>query len=366
MQTVLLTEEHRQRWNQFVSQASPFGLLQSWEWGVFKEKLGWEALRLAVESQGTILAGAQLLIRRFPLNLGSVAYIPNGPVGRWLEADIFSLLLSKIHHLAKTHGALMLKIEPSCQVCQGAEEQLQQAGFQINPTAIQPRATILVDLSPPLEQIYAYVSSDVHTKYRSAVRKGVSLYNGNRQDLECFYEMLVATSKRGGFPVRPFNYYQDQWDTFDSTGQADLMFAIYQSQAIASVIVFHFGNQSTMVHLASLDEHRNLNSNRFLVMSVIQNAKEHGCTSLDLGGIPDEIANEIAAGRPLPTVSRKDGLWGVYHFKRQFSDNVIGFAPACDYSYLPLITRLVNRALDDTSGVERVSGWLDGRYHQRR
>jgi lipid II:glycine glycyltransferase (peptidoglycan interpeptide bridge formation enzyme) len=66
MQVIHISADRREEWNAFVAQEPSFALLQSWEWGDFKERLGWRAFRIAAEKQGRIVAGAQMLIRPVP------------------------------------------------------------------------------------------------------------------------------------------------------------------------------------------------------------------------------------------------------------------------------------------------------------
>ena len=47
------TSVHQQKeWNAFVAKEPAFALFQAWEWGTFKEQLGWKVYRIAVEEQG--------------------------------------------------------------------------------------------------------------------------------------------------------------------------------------------------------------------------------------------------------------------------------------------------------------------------
>jgi lipid II:glycine glycyltransferase (peptidoglycan interpeptide bridge formation enzyme) len=83
----------RERWNSFVAQWPGFELMQSYEWGTFKEILGWRAIRLAVVRDGRMVAGAQMLIRPLPLRLVSVAYVPRGPLLYWDDEEAVQVLL---------------------------------------------------------------------------------------------------------------------------------------------------------------------------------------------------------------------------------------------------------------------------------
>jgi lipid II:glycine glycyltransferase (peptidoglycan interpeptide bridge formation enzyme) len=114
VQVLSLTETHSAEWNALVRQEPCFSLLQSWEWGVFKEKLGWKAFRIAVEESGCLVAGAQLLVKPLPLAL-SIAYVPRGPIGRWLDCGAAELLLTELSREARRQGASFLKIEPPWQ-----------------------------------------------------------------------------------------------------------------------------------------------------------------------------------------------------------------------------------------------------------
>ena len=62
-----ITSTEHEEWNKFVAQESAFGLLQSWEWGEFKERLGWQAIRIGIKDHNRLVAGTQLLIKLLPL-----------------------------------------------------------------------------------------------------------------------------------------------------------------------------------------------------------------------------------------------------------------------------------------------------------
>ena len=111
MQVIHVPASRRGEWNTFVAAHTSFALLQSWEWGDFKERMGWKAFRIAVEHQRGILAGVQLLIKSLPLGLASMAYVPRGPLGDWLDEAILSRLLCELHQVARRHRAVVLRIE---------------------------------------------------------------------------------------------------------------------------------------------------------------------------------------------------------------------------------------------------------------
>jgi len=112
-------------------------LLQSPLWGQLKAEFGWEP-----EVFHSATAYAQVLFRRLPLGL-SLAYLPKGPVGKdWAS------LWPQIDAACKQHRAVFLQVEPDVaesELTADLAEQMQ--GFAVEPHTIQPRNTILVDLT---------------------------------------------------------------------------------------------------------------------------------------------------------------------------------------------------------------------------
>ena len=58
-------------------------------------------------------------------------------------------------------------------------------------------------------------------------------------------------------------------------------------------------------------------------------AKARGCSSYDLYGVPDHSLEVLEAHFR----ERRDGLWGVYRFKRGFGGQLVRGVGAYDYVY---------------------------------
>ena len=120
-------------------------VLQSWAWGELKAGFGWQVQRLKLGP-----ACAQVLYRRLPGGLGTIAYVPRGPIvdSALSSGDQTALqdLVEAIGPLARQRRAICLKIEPNEEADPVLSEQLTFMGFEASPQSIQPRRTILVDL----------------------------------------------------------------------------------------------------------------------------------------------------------------------------------------------------------------------------
>jgi lipid II:glycine glycyltransferase (peptidoglycan interpeptide bridge formation enzyme) len=353
------TARQRDKWDAFVSQEPTFALLQSWAWGEFKEKLGWRAYRVAVEAQSQILAGAQLLIKPFPMGLGSIAYVPRGPIGPWLEDEVTSLLLSELNRIARHHRAVFLRLEPPLMNKTKVDEILQQYHFQPSYHTNQPKATIILDLSAGLDDIYAQFRKSTRKDIEKSTGKGLTSRVGGFDDMPAFYELMDTTARRKHFPSRGRKYYKLEWQTFADIGKSALHLVSYQDQVLAAGMVCYFGTHAAQFHAGSIGKLTNLHPNHVLVWERIKWAKIKGCRTYDLWGIPDEISEMTSEGKELPVSDRTDGLWGVYRFKSGFSKNIVAYVGAydCIYAALPyafVTSKLLNRDL-----LEQLAAWAD-------
>ena len=130
----------RDDWNVFVAEDPSFALLQSWEWGEFKERLGWKAFRIAAESHGRMIAAAELLIKPAPGRVASVAYVPRGPVGEWNDDGVARCLFStrSIASCCLGIALVFLRVEPPRLDNSPAARLLEVLGFRESPATNQP------------------------------------------------------------------------------------------------------------------------------------------------------------------------------------------------------------------------------------
>ena len=359
MQITHSAVDRREEWNAFVAQEPSFALLQSWEWGELKETLGWKPVRIAVEQRGRIVAGAQMLIKPVPLKLTSVAYIPRGPVGNWLNEAIAPQLLAELHRVARQHKAIFLKIEPPLFNDPRIGRVLQQHHFRPSDYSNQPQATIVVDLTQDLDNIFKQIPRETRYSINYAAKKGVTVRIGNREDLPAFHKLMQITARRGQFPPRILAYYEQEWQTFATNDQVALLLAYHEGWLLAARTAFYFSEHAADFHAGSSGEARNLRPNHMLVWEAIKWAKARGCRTYDLWGIPNEVGQAIYKGKEPAGEDRTDGLWGVYNFKRGFSQNILFYVGAYDHVYNPWLYASVTNKLLSAETLDRVATWMD-------
>jgi len=352
----VLDEARTAEWNALVAREGSFSLTQSWEWGAFKERLGWNVYRIGVEDDAALIAGAQLLIKPLPLGF-SVAYVPRGPVGHWLEDEAASLLFSELERLARTNRAVFLKIEPPVQGEPQVLALLNRYRFRQSRITNQPQTTMMLDISQPPEEILERMRKKTRQYIRRAEREGITTRLGDAKDLPAFCELMRLTGNREGFANRSPQYYQAEWDAFSPSDRCALLLAYYEKQLIAVRTVYYFGRHAAEFHGGSITV-PGLHPNYLLVWQAIQWAKERGCMTYDMWGIPDEVEPAVDDQRPeMP--ERHDGLWGVYQFKRGFGSNVVRYAGAYDLVFMRSVYFLFGAAMVNRTLWERAAARLD-------
>jgi lipid II:glycine glycyltransferase (peptidoglycan interpeptide bridge formation enzyme) len=320
-------------WDEFVIGRKGH-LLQSWEWGQFKAHFGWDVERLAVrdEASGELRGAAQALVRRLPL--GSMAYVPKGPVGDPGDRKTWVRLLESLREWGRERGVTFLKIEPDWEGEHPLAELIEEQGYRLSGTGVQPAATIVVSLEGDADDILKQMKSKTRYNIRLAERKGVIVKEGDEADVSLFYELMEQTRDRDAFGIHEEAYYRRAWHLFGSQGCAQLFLAYYGEEPLAGLMAFAFGSRAYYLYGASCDRHRNLMPNHLLQWRAMLWAKERGCVSYDLWGIPDEAGE---GEEDMEEVLGRGGLWGVYRFKRGFGGRVVRHSPSYDYVYRPVL-----------------------------
>ena len=334
----------RETWDAFVAQEPSGHLLQSWEWGDFKAQFGWRPLRVALEGEGRIVAAAQVLVRRLPP--GSIAYIPKGPVLDATDHRVSARLMAAIHSALRRYHPIWLKAEPDWPDAPEAREWLEGQRFRPSSQTIQPRHTLLIDLSQDEEAILGGMKPKTRYNVRLARKKGVTIREGGDDDLGAFYRLMQLTGSRDGFAIHSREYYAEAWRRFGRLDQARLLLAEYEGRVLAALMPFAFGGKAWYMYGASSDEQRQLMPNHLLQWEAIRWARSKGCHTYDLWGIPDLDAAtlEAAVQDENPPITPSSPLWGVYRFKRGFGGQYMRYVGTYDYPYRPLLYRLLSWA----------------------
>ena len=314
-----------EEWDAFLNNHPNAHILQTTQWGELKDGFGWTPR--FVRAGGL---GAMVLFRQLPLGL-SVAYIPRGPVGEGSWAAFWPA----VDALCQQEQAVFLRVEP--EIWEPTPEGFIEhnlPGFKPSSQTIQPPRTILVDLSPSDEDILMAMKSKTRYNIRLAGRKDVVVRPST--DVGLFHKMSLTTSERDAFGIHSLAYYQRVYDLFAPQKACVLLIAETQDQPLAGLMTFARGDTAWYFYGASTNKERNRMPTYLLQWESMRWAKERGCQTYDLWGVPDHAEPYLEEH----FLDRSEGLWGVYRFKRGFGGEVQRTIGAWDRVYRPFFYNL--------------------------
>ncbi len=342
----------RSTWDEALASLPRPHIFQTWHWGDFKGRWGWQPRRLLLEEDGQTLAAAQILYRQLPRIPLYVAYVPKGPVLDYENPLRLGQVLSILERQASEQRSLFIKIDPDVWLSRDTGnsppapsatnvlEVLSQHGWRPSAEQIQFRNTVLVDLSQDEDEILANMKAKTRYNVRLTSRRGVRARLGDERDLKSFFRLYHETSQRDKFLIRPSAYYLDVWAEFLHTGRAHLLLAEVEGELIAGLILFHFGQTAWYMYGASSNQYRNLMPNYLLQWEAIRLAKKLGCAQYDMWGAPDRF-------------DKNDPMWGVYRFKIGFGGETVQGIGAFDFSRSPQLYRVYTAAMPRVLGLTR-------------
>jgi lipid II:glycine glycyltransferase (peptidoglycan interpeptide bridge formation enzyme) len=331
--------EEDAEWDAFVARHPNGSLLQTTNWARLKNRFGWQSQRVWLRRDGRLVAGAQIMIRSAALGLIRVAYIPHGPLADWDDEEQVAVLLNQIDHAVYGERAGLLKMEPLLWQRAMSQEVWQsicrRQDCLPDMDTIQPPRTIIVDLTVPEEEILARMKQKTRYNIRLSARKGVTVRQGAAADLAIFNRLIQATGQRNTFGVHEPRYYEQAYRLF-SPDEVALWLAEYEAKPLAAIMVFVNGSRAAYLYGASSDEERQRMPTYAVQWAAMRWAKELGCESYDLWGVPDLPEEELEA----QFRGRNDGLWGVYRFKRGFGGELRRTVGTADRVYNKMVHRL--------------------------
>lgn len=310
--------DDRDRWNAFVGGHADGHFFQSWEWGELQEGLGATPVRLAAVADGALVGAMQLLL--FDTGARVFSFVPRGPV---VDADaegLASLLVEAAVEISLAAGANLVRFEPQWEYRQDRAERFTRRGFAVARQHIMPPRTLLVDLRPAPDAVWAALRSNTRNRIRLAEKRGVAVRAAGADDLPAFARLFEETNARH---ARRLGKVDQVWLAARHFGERDAMrlfMASANGHDLAGIVVFPFGRTATYLWGASsgAEEARHLNPNQLLHWVAMRWARERGCEVYDLYGVPDfdEATLEAQYG------ARTDGWWNLYRFKRGFGGRV--------------------------------------------
>jgi lipid II:glycine glycyltransferase (peptidoglycan interpeptide bridge formation enzyme) len=328
----------RGKWNAFVVEHFPpvGAVLQSYEWGDFKETFHGKVLRFVILDGNEWVGCFNLEIHGLPFGL-SYGYAPRGPVLHTgiknNPAKVKEAFIAIADHLKKHFSYLLfVRLEPPY------AEQFDfynSLPFARNSYYLQPRFNQVVTLAPSDVMMKSF-SNDVRHDIRAAERLEISISLCEALSPEheaAFIEMKNDTQARSGRGIFPSDIYFENFlkkfsvDT-STTEIPHLCFCVASNkdgEAVAINLNLLYGKTFTYLYGASYSGSKSKRAPAYLHWKTMEYATDQGFSYYDLGGVDDT-------------------LWkGLTYFKRQFGGTTMEYVGNVDIVLKPLLYTFYNQ-----------------------
>jgi lipid II:glycine glycyltransferase (peptidoglycan interpeptide bridge formation enzyme) len=314
-------------------------MLQSWRWGDFKHRHGWDPERVLVETaDGTAMA--QILFRaRGPVSLG---YIPRGPVLAGNAEALWRELWRAIDDIAKRRRAISVIVEPDAPL--PLTGSYFDAGVVKGPAHVQPSRTVKVPLRDN-DALLKQMHQKTRYNVRLAARRGVEFRQmpATPDTVAAFYGLMQDTSQRNEFAVHSLDYYSDFLDVFSDDA---LLLGAWNDEGTLSAMLIAavFGDEGVYMYGASSTTHRAHGAGAALQFEAMKWARDRGATTYDLWGIPPRDPESVAVDESNQIAGTKGEDWrGLYRFKTGFGGEIVSYPPTVERRYVPLLPGIARR-----------------------
>lgn len=329
----LLKEEDKKRYKEFLEHHPRCNFQQSLEWGEVKTSWVKEVV-LSEDGSGNIKGSICIWIRKIPV-FGNIMYVARGPVCNIHDEETLKDLKDGADELAKKYKAFVLRMEPDVEKTdEEFREIMNDLGFEIKDDSkdfkdeIQPRFVFQLDLrGKDKDTVFNEFHSKTRYNIRLAMKKGVEIKEGNKEDLKEFHRIMVETGKRDNFLIRALSYFEKMYDELVPGGHMKVLMAYHEGEPIAGIIPIIYGNKTWYLYGASSNSKRNLMPNYLLQWTMIQEAIDKGHDMYDFRGVSG-------------VVDENHSQYGLYRFKKGFNARFVEFIGEVYFPYKPFKYRL--------------------------
>ena len=310
------TNDEIARWDELLLNNPDGGnVFQSAELAETKRRGGWTPRYVMADNH------AITVLEKKAIFTGTLWYVPKGPGVTTL--DLLLPLIPALKSFAQENHIFAVKIEPEIIESLEIDMALRQQGL-VKTHAVQPNgSTVLIDLSPSLDDIMASFNQKGRHALHRAERDGVTTkaVECNIANMTTMFTLLSETAAgRFDSSLRSFEYYQTFWKHYADSGHGSLFFAYFNGEVVASAFCIYLGKKGLYKDGASVRHKTAYGASHLLQWEVMQWMKQRGVTSYDLCGAPH--SSHIN--------DQNHSFYGIGRFKTSFNKHVTDYIGCYD------------------------------------
>lgn len=320
-----VSEDQKKEYNKLVTH-----IIQSWEWGQFRKKLGIPLQRYGLFEGKKLTRTFQITFHKIPFTAQYVGYLPKGPFPDKDFADALS-------QIGKEKNCAFIKIEPDVESSQiaGYRGQIDEA-FKSSKKPLFTKYNFILDLTKSEEELLKGMHPKTRYNINLAKKKGVAIKEGlNEEFLEIYLKLYFETTRRQNYLGHNEIYHKLVFETLKKEGMARILIAFYKDTPLASWMLLNFKDTLYYPYGGSSILHKDLMASNLLAWEGVKLGKKLGLKKFDLWG---------ALG---PDPDESDPWFGFHKFKKGYGGKLIEYIGSFDIIFnkpLYLIFNTVDNA----------------------
>lgn len=306
----------KSEWEAFVLSRAEANFLQSWNWGIFHEKLGKKTFKIGLIHEEKIVAGA--LCVREQAKRGTYLTVAGGPLLDWHNASQREELFAALKNLAKQEQCDFIRIRPQEVDSPELRKIVEEIGFQESPMHVTADLTLQLDLTKTEEELLAGFRKNTRYDVRRAEKEGIEVRTSqDPAEIQQFYDYQLDLAKKHHFVPFSYEFLHEQFATFVSDNQAMLFHSYKGDELLASAFIIFYHQEAVYHYGISTPANDRLPGSYACQWAAIKWAKAQGGLKYNFWGIA-----------PLDRPDHR--FAGVSLFKRGFGGEEIQYLPAQD------------------------------------
>ena len=277
-------------------------VLQTAGWGELKAATGWNVRRFVLEG-----GVAQVLLKPLPLGL-SVAYAPRGPL---VAPERLGEAIAALREALARERCASLLCDPEAPDDPAIRASLARTGVSASPVFVQPRRTLLMDLSKGDEELFAAMRKKTRQYIHKAERAAV--VTEESRDVDRFMKVLSAVGQRDRFAIRSREYFETLLSAFGD--RALLMFARIGDEDTGAMLLVRMADRAWELYGGWSGAHAEARPFYLLKWRAMLRMRQLGVRRYDMYGLAD---------------SADDPLAGVENFKLGYGGEVVEWIGALE------------------------------------
>jgi len=277
-------------------------VLQTAGWGGLKAATGWNVRRFVLEG-----GVAQVLLKPLPLGL-SVAYAPRGPL---VAPEHLGEAIAALREALARERCASLLCDPEAPDDPAIRASLARTGVSASPVFVQPRRTLLMDLSKGDEELFAAMRKKTRQYIHKAERAAV--VTEESRDVDRFMKVLSAVGQRDRFAIRSREYFETLLSAFGD--RALLMFARIGDEDTGAMLLVRMADRAWELYGGWSGAHAEARPFYLLKWRAMLRMRQLGVRRYDMYGLAD---------------SADDPLAGVENFKLGYGGEVVEWIGALE------------------------------------